>query len=177
MDSEEARIAVLSHGWRVDTVGSASVRARGPIVLSEGRARNAVSELLRGWSVVLAALGLRGRHGKSTASGEGLRTTVVHTVHAVDTILVSGRQDRSSVRHASDLEGSDGHLSLIMIPGSHLWGRTATCGVVGRHLGLDLAAIGGLANSRQDGTNGLNHLLLHVGSGMLEGRLDNVVRV
>lgn len=176
--SEEARIAVLAHGGRVDAVGSASVRSWGSVALSKRSARDAVSKLLRGRRVVLlTALRLGRRDRESTADREGLGSAVVHAVHAVDAIVVSRGQDGRVVRHASDLERANRHLSLVVVCSRYLWGATATRGVVGRHLALNLAAVRSLADGRQDRTDGVDHFLLHVRSGMVQSGLDNVVGI
>lgn len=135
--SEEAGIAVVAQDWRVDAVRGATVRSRGSVALVVRSANDTVGELLRGRSVVLGALSRERRNGQTNAGGEGLRTkvSVVTRLHNG----IGGRDVSVSIR-------SDGHLHLVLF-GSHYGASATTSSVVGRHLGLNLSAVRGAANT------------------------------
>lgn len=127
------------------------------------------------------ALGLVARYDHFGRAG------VAEAIVPVGAVGIGGEPVRNSatvgqngrvVDHAVVAAGTEGDLAASVVGGSDLTGRRGAAATIkSLDLGLDAAAVGGGADGRQVGTDGLNQAVLALRAGVLESSLYNIIGV
>lgn len=98
------------------------------------------------------------------------------TIDAVESTRVTTRLNHRLIRHATvRCKTTHRNLSLGGVGGGSLSAGTHTAGVMLLDLGLKASAIWGASDTREQRSNGLHDLMLHMESSMLQRGLDDIV--